>query len=112
MGSKVEVVEFLDRLMPGMDAEVAKETMKFLKKQGLEFTMKTGVKSAKVENGKVTVTMESRDGGDPITKVYDKVLVSIGRRPFTAGLGLEVTRRKKETPFDIESAKLSQTVSL
>lgn len=89
LGSKVEVVEFLDRLMPGMDSEVAKETMKFLKKQGLEFTMKTAVKSAKVENEKVTVTMEARDGGDPITKVYDKVLVSIGRRPYTAGLGLE-----------------------
>jgi len=89
LGSKVEVVEFLDRLMPGMDTEVAKETMKFLKKQGLEFTMKTAVKSAVVENEKVTVTMEGRDGGAPITKVYDRVLVAIGRRPYTQGLGLE-----------------------
>jgi len=89
LGSSVEVVEFLDRLMPGMDLEVAKETQKFLKKQGLNFTMKTAVKSAVVENGKVTVTMEPREGGDAITKVYDKVLISIGRRPYTEGLGLE-----------------------
>lgn len=89
LGSNVEVVEFLDRLMPGMDGEVAKTTQQFLKKQGINFTMKTAVKSATKENGKVTVVMEKRDGGEQITKVYDRVLIAIGRRPYTEGLGLE-----------------------
>merc|ERR1719493_37123 len=89
LGSNVEVVEFLDRLMPGMDGEVAKATQRFLKDQGLTFTMKTAVTSAVVENEKVTVTMTPRDGGEAVTKTYDKVLVAIGRRPYTAGLGLQ-----------------------
>merc|ERR1740123_1738574 len=89
LGSKVEVVEFLDRLCPGMDDEIAKETQKFLKKQGLKFTMKHAVKSAVVKDGKVEVTMESRDKGTTDVKTYDKVLIAIGRRPFTENLGLE-----------------------
>merc|ERR1719461_598719 len=89
LGSNVEVVEFLDRCLPGMDDEVAKETQKFLKKQGLKFTMKHAVKSANVVNGKVEVAMESRDKGTTETKTYDKVLIAIGRRPYTQGLGLE-----------------------
>lgn len=89
LGTQVEVVEFLDRALPGMDSEIASETKKILTKQGLKFTMSTAVKSAVVENGKVTVTMEARDGSGATTKVYDKVLVAIGRRPYTQGLGLD-----------------------
>jgi len=89
LGSNVEVVEFLDRILPGMDDEIAKETQKILKKQGLAFTMKTAVKSAVIQDGQVHVTMEARDGSKTETKVYDKVLVAIGRRPYTQGLGLE-----------------------
>jgi len=84
LGSKVTVLEYLDRILPGMDNEVAKEAQKILKKQGLEFQLGAKVTGAKVEGDKCVVTVE---GADPIE--CDRVLVSVGRKPNTDDLGLE-----------------------
>ena len=88
LGSKVTVVEYLDRITPGMDLEVAKEFQKILIKQGMVF--KLGTKVVGVENGDaLKVTVESAKGDDQEVIEADTVLVAIGRRPYTEGLGLE-----------------------
>jgi len=86
LGSEVEVVEFMDQILVGMDDEIVKESTKILKKQGLKFTLSTGVKAARVEGNQVSVDIESRDGTKKETKIYDKVLVAVGRRPYTENL--------------------------
>jgi dihydrolipoamide dehydrogenase len=85
LGAKVTVVEFLDRIAPGMDRELADEAQKIFAKQGLEFRLKHKVLSAKAENGKGIVVCE---GQEPI--IADKVLVAVGRVPNTENLGLDV----------------------
>lgn len=89
LGAKVTVVEFLDRVTPGMDGEVSKEFQKILTKQGMTF--KLGMKVTGVEGSgeEVKVTVEPAKGGAPETIACDTVLVAIGRRPYTEGLGLE-----------------------
>jgi dihydrolipoamide dehydrogenase len=89
LGAKVTVVEYLDEILPGMDAEVRKEARKIFKKQGFEFL--TGYKVTGVANqGEgVSVTVEPAAGGEAKLIEADVVLVSIGRRPNTDGLGLE-----------------------
>ncbi|CAH1670698.1 lipoamide dehydrogenase [Hyphomicrobiales bacterium] len=89
LGAKVTVVEFLDRILPGMDGEVAKQFQRILEKQG--FTFQLGSKVTKVETGKkgATVTVEPATGGEAKTLNADIVLVAIGRRPNTDGLGLD-----------------------
>jgi dihydrolipoamide dehydrogenase len=88
LGAKVEVIEFLDRILPGMDNEVARQTQRLLEKQGLAFHLGKKVTGAKV--GKtVTLTVEPAAGGAAETVEADVVLVAIGRRPNTEGLGLE-----------------------
>ena len=89
LGAKVTVVEFLDRIVPAMDTEVADEMFKTLKKQGLDFKLSTKVTGAKNTKTGVSLTVEAASGGDAETLECDVVLVSIGRRPFTEGLGLE-----------------------
>lgn len=89
LGSKVTVIEFLDRILPGMDTEVASQFQKLLKKQGIDFKLSSKVTSVDKANGKTTVTIEPSAGGEPETIETDVVLVSIGRIPFTQGLGLE-----------------------
>ena len=87
LGAEVTVIEFLDFVLPGMDGEVQKNVQRILKKQGMNFKMKTKVTGAKAAKTGVTLTMEPRDGGDAETLKVDTVLVAIGRRPFTDGLG-------------------------
>ncbi|MGP1397523.1 MAG: dihydrolipoyl dehydrogenase [Inquilinaceae bacterium] len=89
LGAEVTVIEFLDRILPGMDAEIAKSMQRVLAKQGLTFKLGTKVTAAKTAGGGVTLTVEPAKGGDPETVKADVVLVAIGRRPFTDGLGLE-----------------------
>ena len=84
LGAKVTVLEYLDRILPGMDEEIAKEALKIFKKQGLEFRLGAKVTSAKAEGDTCTVEVE---GQEPIT--CDRVLVAVGRKPNTEGLGLE-----------------------
>lgn len=89
LGAKVTVVEFLDALLPGMDGEVRKEAGKLFKKQGMELKLSTKVTGAAVKGKKVTLTLEPAAGGNAETLEADCVLVSIGRRPNTEGLGLD-----------------------
>ncbi len=87
LGSKVTVLEFLPRIVPTMDAEIAGQLQKVLTKQGLEFHLETKVTGAKVRGNQVVV--ESQIKGEAKQFEADKVLVAVGRRPLTAGLGLE-----------------------
>lgn len=89
LGANVTVVEFLDRIVPGMDGELAKTLQRVLKKQGLTFKLGAKVTGAKNGGAGVTLTLEPAKGGETETLKADVVLVSIGRRPHTEGLGLE-----------------------
>ncbi len=89
LGAKVTVVEFLDRITPGMDAEMAKAFQRALTKQGIEFRLGAKVTGAKTSKKGVTLTYEPVAGGKAETLEADYVLLAIGRRPFTDNLGLE-----------------------
>ncbi|MEO5774219.1 MAG: dihydrolipoyl dehydrogenase [Sphingomicrobium sp.] len=89
LGAKVTVVEFLDQILPGMDGEVRKEANKIFKKQGFELKLSTKVTKAERNGDAVTLTVEPAAGGAAETIEASHVLVSIGRRPNTDGLGLE-----------------------
>jgi dihydrolipoamide dehydrogenase len=89
LGSQVTVVEYLDRILPGMDLEVGKQFQRMLTRQGFAFKLSTKV--TKVERGKAgaVVTVEPAAGGAAETIEADVVLVAIGRVPYTQGLGLD-----------------------
>ena len=90
LGADVTVVEYLDRILPGMDGELAKNAQRIFAKQGMEFhlsTKVTGVDASDADTLKVTI--EPTEGGEARTLEADTVLVCIGRRPYTEGLGLE-----------------------
>ena len=91
LGSEVLVVEFLDRILPGTDAEVARSLQRILAKQGMSFKLASKVTGiARTATGhKVAVEPASGDGPDGMVVEADVVLVAIGRVPFTEGLGLE-----------------------
>jgi dihydrolipoamide dehydrogenase len=89
LGAEVTVVEFLDVILPPMDGEVRKQAQRILDKQGLTFKLGTKVTAAKTTKSGVTLTLEPAKGGDTEELTADAVLVAIGRRPYTAGLGLE-----------------------
>ena len=89
LGAEVTVVEFLDQLLPGMDGEVRKEAAKIFKKQGMTLKLGTKVTGASVKGKKATLTVEPAAGGETENLDADVVLVSIGRRPNTEGLGLD-----------------------
>jgi dihydrolipoamide dehydrogenase len=89
LGARITVVEFLDRIVPAMDREVAGEMHKILEKQGMSFRLGTKVTEAKLSKSGVTLTVEPASGGESEKIECDVVLLAIGRRPFTSGLGLE-----------------------
>jgi dihydrolipoamide dehydrogenase len=89
LGAKVEVIEYLDRILPGMDGEIAKQAQRILEKQGLAFHLGKKVTAAKTGKDGVTLTVEPAAGGAAEEVKADVVLVAIGRRPNTDGLGLE-----------------------
>ncbi len=89
LGAEVIVVEFLDRILPGMDGEVAKQFQRMLEKQGFKFHLGHKVASVAKSATGAKATIEPAAGGAPIALEADIVLVAIGRRPFTQGLGLE-----------------------
>lgn len=89
LGSEVLVVEYLDRVLPGMDGEVSKTMQRILTKQGLKFKLSTKVTGAEMTGAGVTLTVEPAQGGEKETIEADVVLVAIGRKPFTEGVGLE-----------------------
>ncbi len=89
LGTKVEVVEYLPRILPGMDLEVANKFKAMMKKQGLSFHMNTAVKSAKATKTGVTLILADAKSHEETEIKCDIALVSVGRRPNTDGLGLE-----------------------
>ncbi|HZC17648.1 MAG TPA: dihydrolipoyl dehydrogenase [Caulobacteraceae bacterium] len=103
LGAGVTVVEFLDRITPGMDEEVAKTFQRALAKQGMAFKLGTKVTGAKAGAKGVDVTVEPVAGGAPETLKADYVLVAIGRRPYTDGLGLDAVGVKPDRRGFIET---------
>ncbi len=89
LGAEVTVVEFLDRIVPTMDGEIGKQFQRILGKQGMTFKLGTKVTGAKTTKTGVTLTVEPAKGGEAEEIKADVVLVAIGRKPFTEGLGLE-----------------------
>ena len=89
LGAEVIVVEFLDQLLPGMDMDIRKEAAKIFKKQGMTLRLGTKVTGVSVKGSKATLTLEPSAGGASEKLEADCVLVSIGRRPNTEGLGLD-----------------------
>jgi len=89
LGAEVTVVEYLDQILPGMDGEIRKESEKIFKKQGITFKTGAKVTSAKVTAKGVDVTLTPAAGGAEETLSVDIVLMAVGRKPYTAGLGLE-----------------------
>jgi dihydrolipoamide dehydrogenase len=88
LGSKVTVLEFLPRILSVSDGEMASEVHKLLTKQGFEIHVDTKVTGAEAKGGTVTVKAQSKDGKE-LSFTGDRVLVAVGRRPYTAGLGLD-----------------------
>jgi len=89
LGAEVTVIEYLDRLVPGMDAEIAKTFERVLGKQGIKFRLSTKVTGAVRGNDGVTLTVEPAKGGEAEQIKADVVLVAIGRRAYTEHLGLQ-----------------------
>jgi dihydrolipoamide dehydrogenase len=89
LGAEVEVIEFLDEIIPGNDSEVRITFRKILEKQGIKFRLGTKVTSAKSDKKSVTLTVEPAKGGAAETVTADYVLVAIGRKPNTQNLGLK-----------------------
>ena len=88
LGAQVSVVEFMDRIIPGMDGSLSKELMKVLKKQGMKFYVSHKVKSVTRKGNNVTVQAENAKG-ETVTLEGDYSLVSVGRRPYTDGLNAD-----------------------
>ena len=99
LGSQVTVVEFLPRIAPGFDLDLAKELQKSLEKEGLKFLLETKVDGIDIADGRATVRATGKDG-KPLTLDADKVLVAVGRKAFLGGvapesLGLALDERKR-----------------
>ncbi len=88
LGAKVTVIEFLDRILPGFDLEVARRFQKILEKQGFDFRLSTKVTRVARAEGAVTVSFAAVDGGTEGVIGADAVLIATGRIPYTEGLGL------------------------
>ena len=88
LGAKVEVVEFLDHITPGMDKEISSEFMKILKKQGMKFNMQNKVETVQKNNSGAVVSTIDKDGNKNNFEC-DVVLISVGRKPNTEGLNLK-----------------------
>lgn len=89
LGAEVTVVEFLDRITPGLDGEVSKQFQRILGKQGLSFKLSTKVTGVDTSGKRLKVTVEPAKGGDAETLETDVVLVAVGRKAYTDNLGLD-----------------------
>jgi dihydrolipoyl dehydrogenase len=102
LGAKVTVVEYLDRILPGMDLEVAKAFQRLLARQGFTFKLASKVSAAEKQKTKVKLSVEPASGGAAETIEADAVLVAVGRVPFTDGLGCEESGIKCDAKGRIE----------
>lgn len=96
LGAKVTVVEFADKICGGMDRQVSDQLKRILEKQGFQFLLSAKVSGARITGGGVEVSVESRAGEKMPTIHGDVVLVAVGRKPFTEGLGLEALGIEKD----------------
>src|SRR5262249_54375052 len=96
LGATVEVVEFLDRILPGMDNEVARQSQRILEKQGIAFKLGSKVTGVDASGAVLKASVEPAKGGAAETIDADVVLVAIGRVPYTEGLGLDEAGVKKD----------------
>jgi len=91
LGAQVTVVEYLDRILPGMDSEIARQFQRMLQKQGMEFKLSSKVAGVdKQDDGSLKVRVEPAKGGETEVLDADVALVAIGRKPYTEGLGLDL----------------------
>lgn len=88
-GTKVEVIEFAEKICPSMDNEMGQIFHRSLKDQGLKFRLNTKVMSGQIKDGKAVIKIQPKEGGQEESITSDVCLVAIGRRPYTQGLGLE-----------------------
>lgn len=103
LGAEVTVIEFMDHILPGMDAEISKEALKVFKKQGMTFKLSSKVTNAKAGKGGVDLTVEPAAGGDAENMSADIVLVAVGRRPYTDALELDKAGVKLDDRGRIET---------
>ena len=109
LGSEVTVIEYLDFITPGMDKEISNEFQKILTKQGIKFKLKSKVESVRSNGNSVSIKYTNvKDSKEEIVEV-DKVLVSVGRKPYTEGLNLMKVGIKKDQKGRIEVNKKLQT---
>ena len=103
LGAQVEVIEYLDRILPGMDLECCKQFQRMMEKQGITFRLGAKVTGAEKIKGGVKLSVEPAAGGEKTVVGADVVLVAIGRKPFTDGLGLEAVGVKLDNRGRIET---------
>ncbi len=108
LGAQVSVIEFMPKIIPTMDDMLAKELQKSLKKQGVKFYIKHKVTSVKTTVNEVTIIADDKKGS-PVEFKGDYCLVSVGRKPFTSGLGLENINIKTNAQGQIETNAQLQT---
>ena len=96
LGAKVTVVEFLDRILPGMDVEVGRQSQRLLEKQGIAFKLGSKVTGVDSSGATLKAKVEPAKGGTPETIEADVILVATGRVPYTEGLGLDEAGVKKD----------------
>lgn len=89
LGAKVTVIEFLENIVPSMDREIARHLLKLLKQQGLDFRFETKVTGVEKRDADLLISVEPAKGGATETLDADVVLVAVGRKPYTEGLGLD-----------------------
>ena len=109
LGSEVTVIEYLDYITPGMDREISDEFKKILTKQGINFKMGSKVNSVKNTSDGVSINYNNVKSSKSETLEFDKVLVSVGRKPYTEGLNLSKVGVKKDKKGRIEVNKKLQT---
>ena len=102
LGSKVTVIEYLDRILPGMDLDAAKNFQRMLQKQGFAFRLSSKVTVAAKAKDKVTLNVEPAAGGAAESLEADVVLVAVGRVPYTEGLGLDTAGVKLDNRGRVE----------
>ncbi len=103
LGSRVTVIEYLDRILPGMDGDVAKNFQRMLQKQGFSFKLSSKVTAATKAGAKVTLSVEPAAGGAAEALEADVVLVAVGRVPYTDGLGLDEAGVKRDAKGRVEA---------
>ena len=111
LGSEVTVIEYLDHITPGMDREISDEFKKILSKQGINFKMNSKVNNVQSTSSGVSINYTDLKNSKDETITFDKVLVSVGRKPYTEGLNLSKIGVKKDNKGRIEvDAKLQTSI--